>query len=178
MLLAIPVCILAAQGASNLMSLSKKNMGKIGMYGILILLIVGVYFTSTQQKIAVNTATWPPGAFWTSGEEIGAYVWMRDNLPANSRMFTFTNNGPIIGMDMFECRWCSDVRDYQRSGFEESAQDNHNWLKSKSYEYIIIDGQTAQKFGPEEVNNKVQDMIQSGRFQVVFQNQGAVIFKV
>lgn len=178
MLLAIPVCILAAHGAFNLMGIAKKSMGNAGKYTVLIILLIGIFFTSTQQKIAVNTATWPPGGFWTSGEEIAAYIWIKDNLPKNSRMFTFTNSGPIIGMDMYECRWCDDVRDYQKNGFNKSADDNHNWLKSRSYSYIIIDGQTAQKFGANETNNKLRDLGQSGLFQPIFQNQGAVVLKV
>ncbi len=178
MLLAIPVCILAAEGAFNLMSISKKSMGNIGKYAVLLILLTGIFFTSTQQKIAVNTATWPPGAFWTSGEEIGAYVWMKDNLPKNSNVFTFVNNGPVIGSDMYTCHWCEDVRDYMKQGFNQSVQDNYNWLKGKEYEYLIVDGQTVQKFGVNESNTKIQELVGSGLFNPVFQNQGAIIFKV
>ncbi|MBN4049046.1 hypothetical protein JYT91_00345 [archaeon AH-315-M20] len=178
MLLAIPVCILAAEGAFNLMSISKKSIGKTGMYAVLLILLTGIYFTSTQQKIAVNTATWPPGAFWTSGEEIGAYIWMKDNLPKNSHAFTYWNNGPIIGMDMFSCHWCPDIRRYMKTGFNENTQDTYNWLKSHDYAYIIIDGQTVREFGIEQVNQKVNGFAESGLFQPVFQNQGAVIFRI
>jgi len=178
MLLAIPVCILAAEGAFNLTSISKKSMGNIGKYTVLIILLTGIYFTSTQQKIAVNTATWPPGAFWTSGEEIGSYVWMKDNLPKNSAVFTFVNNGPIIGMDMYTCHWCEDIRGYRKEGFNQTAQETYDWLKNSNYEYLIIDGQTARKFGGGETNGKKQGLTESGLFQPVFQNQGAVIFKI
>jgi hypothetical protein len=153
-------------------------MGNIGKYAMLLILLTGVYFTSTQQKIAVNTATWPPGAFWTSGDEIGAYVWIRDNLPSNSQMFTFENNGPVIGMDMYTCHWCDDVRGYMRNGFNQSAQENYNWLKSKGYEYVIVDGQTVKKFGVDESNQKIIEMAESGLFQAAFQNNGAVILKI
>ena len=178
MLLAIPVCILAAQGAFNLMSISKRSMGNFGKFAILIVLLVGIFFTSTQQKIAVNTANWPPGAFWTSGEEIGGYIWMRENLPPNTRVFTFKNNGPVIGMDRYTCHWCDDIRGYMRNNFNESPEDTYNWLKNNNYEYLIIDGQTVSKFGANESNIKLQGLVQSGLFQPVFQNQGAVIFKI
>ncbi|MEK6948742.1 MAG: hypothetical protein AABX34_00875 [Nanoarchaeota archaeon] len=177
MLLAIPVCILAAEGAFGILELSKKSAGKIGVYLVLGILLFGIYFTSTQQKMAVNTAIWPPGAFWTSQEEIQAYLWMKENLPKNSKVFTFWNNGPIIGMDMFSCHWCKDVRGYMDSGFNESANENYNWLKSKGYEYFIIDGQTVKWFGQNESINKLQEFAQSG-LRPVFQNQGAVIFKI
>ncbi len=178
MLLAIPVCILATQGAFNILEMSKKSAGNIGMYIMLLILLTGIYFTSTQQKVAVNTAQWPPGAFWTSGEEIEAYLWVRENLPPNTNVFTFVNNGPVIGMDMYTCHWCEDVRGYMKEGFNESAQENYNWLKRKNYEYIIIGGQTVKEFGVNESNTKIQEFVESGLFQIVFQNQGAIIFKV
>jgi len=37
------------------------------------------------------------------------------------------------------------MRQYQKTGFNLSVQDNYNWLKSKEYEYLIIDGQTMIK---------------------------------
>ena len=153
-------------------------MGNIGKYGILLILLIGIYFTSTHQKIAVNTVQWPHGAFWTSEEEIGAYVWVRDNLPRNSHVFTFVNNGPVIGMDMYTCHWCEDVRSYMKTGFNQTVEENYNWLKGKGYEYVVIDGQTVRKFGANESNVKMQDFISSGLFQPVFQNQGAVIFRI
>lgn len=177
MVLAIPVCILAAEGAFWLFDRTRKFSGNFGVYAVLIILLLGIYFTSTQQKIAVNTANWPPGAFWTSQEEIQAYLWMKENLPKDSKVFTFWNNGPIIGMDMFACHWCKDVRDYMDNGFNQTANENYNWLKSKGYEYIIIDGQTVREFGQNESISKLQELAQLGSRQV-FQNQGAVVFKI
>ncbi len=178
MLLAIPVCILAAQGAFNLMEIAKKSSGKIGVYALLLLLLVGIYFTSTQQKIAVNTAIWPPGAFWASGEEIEAYLWMKENLPKDSHVFTFSHDDPVIGIDMFSCRWCKDVLDYRKTRFNDTAQETYSWLKSREYEYFVIDGRAAKTFGLVETNAKVQDISQSGLFKPIFQNQGAVIFQI
>jgi len=178
MLLAIPVCILSAHGAINLMGIPKKSIGNIGKYAMLLIIITGVYYTSTQQKIAVNTANWPPGGFWTSEEEIGAYIWMKGNLPGNTKVFTFANNGPVIGMDMYTCHWCFDIRDYQKNGFNQSVQENYNWLRQKKYEYLIMDGQTVRQFGSNASNNKINDLINAGQFSPVFQNQGAIIFKI
>ena len=178
MLLAIPVCILAAEGAFNLMAISKKHIRNIGKYSVLAILLVGIFFTSTQQKIAVNTAAWPPGAFWTSGDEIAAYVWMKDNLPRNSNVFTFWNNAPVVGMDMYTCHWCENIKTYMKDGFDQNAEELHGWLRQNNYGYIIFDGQTAQGLGVNETNAKVYEISQSGLFQPVFQNNGAVIFRV
>ena len=144
-----------------------------------ILLIMLIASSSGIPKYAVNTAQWPPGAFWTSGEEIGAYVWIRDNLPRNSHVFTFVNNGPVIGMDMYTCHWCKDVKYYMKNGFNQSAQETYDWLKSKKYEYIIFDGQTLRDFGLNESVSKMEGLAESGLFQPIFQNQkDTVIFKI
>lgn len=179
MLLAIPVCILAAHGAFSLMSMAKQSIGNIGKYSLLLVLIIGVYFTSAQQKIAVNTSPgWPPGGFWTSGDEIGAYVWLKQSLAKNTPVFTFVNDGTIIGTDMYTCYWCDDVRAYKKIGFNQTAQETHEWLRSKGYKYFIMDGQTVQKFGVDESNQKIKELAESGLFQVAFQNRGAVVFRV
>ena len=177
-ILAIPVCILAAEGSLNLMDMAKKSAGKIGMYILLIILLMGIYFTSTQQKIAVNTAIWPPGGFWTSSEEIVAYLWLRDNTEANAKVFAFVIDGPIIGMDKFICYWCHDIRDFKKTGANKTAEETHSFLKERDYSYLIIDGQYAKAFGAEEANAKIQELAQSGLFRPVFQNQGGIIFRV
>ena len=178
MILAIPVCILAAEGSLNLMDAAKKSAGKFGMYILLIILLAGIYFTSTQQKIAVNTAIWPPGGFWTSSEEIGAYLWLRDNTEADAKAFAFVIDGAIIGMDRFVCYWCQDIKDFKKNGINKTAEETHSFLKERDYSYLIIDGQYAKAFGAEEANAKVQELAQSGLFNPVFQNQGGIIFKL
>jgi len=178
MLLAIPVCILSAEGAFNLMNISKKSAGNYAKYAILLILVVGIFFTSTQQKIAVNTANWPPGAFWTSGEEIEAYLWMKENIGPNANVFGFIINGPIIGMDQFICYWCEDIREFKKTGVEKSASEIHSFLSERNYEYLIISGNFVKEFGEEITNTKIQEFVQSGLFVPVFQNNGAVIFKI
>ncbi|MCH8004330.1 MAG: hypothetical protein IH934_06915 [Nanoarchaeota archaeon] len=178
MLLAIPLCIIVAEGAIGTMNLANKVSGKFGKSIVFILLLTGIFFTSTQQKIAVNTATWGPGGFWTSNEEIGSYIWMKDNLPKNSNVFTYRNSAVVIGMDMYTCHWCDYVRNYRIDGFNQSAQETYDWLKNKNYEYLIIDGLTVRKFGIEDSNEKIRELAESGLFQPVLQNQGAVIFKI
>jgi len=159
------------------MRLARKSAGNIAKLAVLILLLTGIYFTSTQQKIAVNTATWPPGGFWTSGEEIGAYLWIRENIPANTKVFSFIVDGPTIGMDKFICFWCDDIKEFKRTGANQTASEISSFLRSREYEYLVIDGRYSQKYGANETNTKLQELVESGLFRPVFQNQGAVIFK-
>ena len=173
MILAIPVSLLAAEGGAFLAGfLGTKGALRAGLF---LLLLAGVFFTSTYQKYTVNTAVWPPGAFWTSFDEVNGYVWMKDNLPPNTAVFTFVNNGPVIGMDMYTCHWCDDVRSFQEGGFNASADETYGWLKQRSYSYLTIDGQTAKKFGAEAANTKVNELLSSNRFTVVHNNQGFLL---
>jgi hypothetical protein len=176
MLLVIPVSILAAEGTFFLMN-SLKKFG-IGKAIVLSLIIIGVLSTSAYQKYTVNTAQWPPGAFWTSNEEIVGYLWIKDNLPLDTKVFTFVNDAPIIAYDKFTCHWCEDIHDFQKTGFNESAEKTYNWLKSKNYDYIVVDGQTSRKFGANETNNKIQSFINSNQFRHVFNNNGLIIFGI
>ena len=179
MLLAIPVCILSAEGAFNLMSIAKQFIGNIGKFLILSILLIGIFFTSTQQKIAVNTSqNWPPGGFWTSNEEIQGYIWIKENLPKNTKIFTFVNNAVVIGNDMYTCHWCKDVKEYQKQGFNETARENYEWLKKLGYSFIVIDGQTSRKFGVNETNNKIQEFINLNKFKVIFGNNGLIILEI
>ncbi len=152
LIFAIPVSMLATQGGFYLAALGKKIGGTYGKYALLILLIAGVYFTSTQYKVAVNLAQWPPGGFWSSSEEISGFLWMQKNLPANSNVFSFVNDGAIIGLDMVTCRWCPQVRDFKKAGFNQSAPEIYEFLKQQNYEYVIIEGQFFKQYGPAIYN--------------------------
>ncbi len=176
MLFAFALSIIAGYGIISLLGLTKK----VGIPKIItaILILSLIFYTSGIQRFTVNTAQWPPGAFWTSGEEISGYVWMRGSLPPNTPVFTFVNNGAVTGMDMFICHWCQDVKDFQKTGFNATSDETYNFLKSRNYEYFLVDGQTARKFGANETNVKLHDIISTGRFSPIFQNAGFIILKV
>ena len=176
MLLAIPVCILAAEGAFFLIEfLSKAGISKII---VLLLIITGVLFTSTYQKYTVNTAQWPPGGFWTSMEELQGYLWLKDNLPPNTKVFSFVHSSVIIGMDKFICHWCEDITSFQKEGVNESASDTHSFLKSKNYEYLVIGGNFAQKYGINETNEKLNGLLSSGLFKSAYNTVGFILLQV
>lgn len=187
MLLAIPVSLLSGEAISIIENLAKsivksvtKSSTAITAASLLVLgiLFYGIIMTSFIPKYTVNTALWPPGGFWTSNEEIQGYIWFKDNIAPGKKTFTFSNNALILGLDKFICHWCDDVRSYQRNGFNLTAEQNYEWLKKGQYEYIVIDGQTARKFGANETNNKVQGLIKSNKFRSVFSNNGMLVFEI
>jgi len=183
MLFAIAVSIISSAGAWFLFGLSKK-IG-LGEAFVLVILVVGIVFTSGYQKYAVNTAMWGPGQGWTSMEEVQGYVWLK-NLEPNTKVFTFVGDEPIIGFDKYSCAWCKDVYDFKEDALNKSISEVYDWLRIKQYEYIIISGRTylelEGKYGKNEtdrlVNEKLSEISTSNLFQVVYNNKGAVIFKV
>lgn len=175
MLLAIPLCILASEGFFFLLSLLKNNMAKI----ILIVVVLGgVWFTSGYQKYTVNTTPgWPPGAFWASMEELQGYLWLKD-LPVNTKVFSFVNDGVIIGFDKFTCAWCEEVINFKKEGLDKSAEELHSWLEKENYQYLIIGGQEAREFGVNMTNAKINEFISSNLFRPAHSNAGVVILEV
>jgi len=197
MILAIPVSLLSGEAIDLINNFTKglvRNFVKsraivmTATFIVLGLIIYGVVMTSFIQKYTVNTTSgWPAGGFWTyvsdgsggiASPELQGYIWFKDNIPKGSKVFTFSNDALIIGFDKFICHWCDDVIEYKKSGFNESIDQNYDWLNKGQYEYIIVDGQTASRFGAEETNNKVQELINSDKFSIVFNNEGMVIFQI
>jgi hypothetical protein len=187
MLLAIPVSLLSGEALNSInkfvksavRGFAKSNIAITGISLVVLGLVgYGIITTSFVQKYTVNTAQWPPGGFWTSNEEIQGYIWFKDNIPSGTKVFTFSNNALILGFDKFICHWCDDVKNYQKNGFNQTADENYNWLKKEQYEYIIIDGQAARAFGANETNNKIQGFISSNKFKPVFNNNGMLMFEI
>ncbi len=185
MVLAIPLSILSAEGLSRLLVLIKNTVKPLLPSPtflaslsalVLIIIVYGVYSTSFIQKYAVNTAQWNPGGFWTSGEEIGGYVWMQQNLPPNTPIFSFSNPSLIIAFDKYMCWWCEDDIVFSRTKFNSSTQDIASFMKSKGYSYLIVDGQTAQRQGANKTSEKITSLLQAG-FSPIHQTPGFILFK-
>lgn len=187
-LLAIPVSVLSGEAISlindfvrglikNFVSANKAIVTGASLL-VLGLIVYGVIITSFVQKYAVNTALWGPGGFWTSNEEIQGYIWFKDNVPQETKVFTFSNNALIIGLDKFICHWCSEVRDYQHNGFNQTPQQSYNWLKKWQYKYIIIDAQTARTQGVNETGNKLNELLNSGLFRPEYSTRGFILLEI
>lgn len=189
MLFAIPASILTGNMIYILISYS-ETIGKkfkvryILSLAILIFIVFGIWNTSGLQKFQVNTATWGPGQAWTSGEEVQGYVWLK-NLPVNTRIYDFRDDGFIIGFDKFSCAWCEGIRDYRTTFAYENITDIHSWLKKHDYEYAILGGMSIQRSegwygekGPELIQKKIEEFASSDLFQVAHQTKGMLLFKI
>lgn len=174
--LVIPLAILTSEGLWFLMNSLKSFM--IPKYLVIAIIIIGVILTSAYQKYTVNTAQWPPGAFWTSGEELQGYLWLKDNVEPNTKIFTFINDGPVIGMDKFICNWCEDIKDFKKTGINKTPFEVSTFLKTRNYKYVIIDGQFAEKYGVNETNSKVNGLVNSGLFKPIYATSGFLLLEI
>ncbi len=173
---AVPLAILMSEGMWFLMNLMKDV--RYGKHIILALAVAGIILTSSAQKYSVNTSQWPPGGFWSSYEEIEGYLWMKNNIAPNAGVFTFINQGAVIGNDKYVCRWCQEERDFSGIGMKMSAKDISSWLRKRNYEYFVVDAGTAKRFGANETEIKLKEMASSGLFQPMHQNEGFILFRV
>ena len=180
MLLAIPIALVSGELVELMMI--KPNIGKI----VLFLFVVGIILTSGVQKYQLNNMQWPPGVKWRdSYDELYGYMWMKENLPANSNVFSYSvYNKVVIGMDMYACVWCEDYARFHDDVLLKNVSDVYSWLKSNGYDYLVFGAMDYRALGnryenaSEMLSTRIQEIGSSGRFKVEYQNNGMVLFKV
>lgn len=152
LLLAIPVAILAAEGAwfaasiaSSAFSASSASsaarpsvvINVVIKMGVLLVFAVAVFLTSGTYKLSINTsAGWYGGPLQVEGELPG-YLWLK-TLPPDSRVLSPHDDSFVIGLDAFSCAWCPEVIDVKKGFFSRSPQDISSFMKRNSYQYIIL----------------------------------------
>lgn len=199
MLLALPVSIIAAYGTVSLWEMAdwlrkfsfisrfKIHYGLIGI--IIVLVIGGMMYTSGIKKYQYNTSPgWPPGGKWSSLQELQGYVWMKDNLPLNTKVFSYgPHTNVVIGFDKFACVWCEDFRMFKEGILEKDVLTVYQWMKEKGYEYLAFGGMElsylSRDYGEERtlelLNQHINDALtHPDKFEVVHQNEDFVLFKV
>lgn len=190
MILAVPFAIIAAEGFFALLStIGMFKLGKPAATAARIMLILvvvaGVFFTSSKQKFDVNTAQWPPGAFWSVltdqqgnlvAHEMQVYLWLR-TLPDNTRVFTFDNPDQVIAFGKFACGWCRADYEMKQRFRNLTAQELYDFMKSNSYGYVVLGSLDTKFYDYNSTDRLIKDVASSGLFSVANQNQLAIIFK-
>ena len=59
-----------------------------------------------------------------------------------------------------------------------TATEVYSKLKNDKYQYAVIDGQAAKKFGQNKTNNLISPLVTQFNLQPVFQNNGIIILKI
>jgi hypothetical protein len=189
-LFAIPVSIIATEGIYYILLIAKGlssefKSRKVISGIILILIIIGIWFSSGKQKFELNTANWGAGQAWLlirdqqgniKSPELEAYLWLK-SLPANTRVFG-TNDGAVIGMDKYTCGWCKEVNEFKKELIGKDGNDVYTWLKSNGYEYTILGQQEIVNYGFNETNALLQRIIATQKFQLVKQTETTVVLRV
>ena len=144
----------------------------------MILILSAVFLTAGQQKYNHNTlSTWPPGQGWTSQEELEGYLWLK-TLPVDTKVFTFYHTGKVFGLDKYSCDWCEEVVYFRETVSERTAQEINSWLKTLSYEYLVVSGSTVRQMGFNETNSKLEELSASGLFTLIFNTNDFFAFRI
>ncbi|MDP7115533.1 MAG: hypothetical protein QF632_04075 [Candidatus Woesearchaeota archaeon] len=173
MLLAIPVCLLAAQGLWFLISVGKKF--KIPAILLIVVVLIGVFFTSGVHKYNLNTAQWPPGAFWGNMEEIDAYLWLQDR---DENVFAFLADGALAGVNKYLCVYCDEIVSFREKGIDQPLEDYKEFLVDNNFDFLILGALDARHYGENITLAKMQEIVSSDLFSTVHQTGGALIVKV
>ena len=69
------------------------------------------------------------------------------------------------------------MREFQQTAINKTAQETVSRLRNDRYQYIVVDGQAAKKFGQNETNTMIQGLANLG-LQPLAQNNGFIIFRI
>ncbi|MBI2575361.1 hypothetical protein HYV82_05750 [Candidatus Woesearchaeota archaeon] len=201
LLLAIPVAILAAEGAwfvasfasaafsgaSSASSAAKPFVVTAVKLGVLLVFAVAVFLTSGTYKLGINnSAGWYGGPLQVEGELPG-YLWLK-NLPPDTKVLSPADDSFIIGLDAFSCAWCPETIEFKKGFFSRSPNEISSFMRKNSYQYIILgsveigdnpDG-SQFRFLNETIVRKEIELNNSSLFTPVnvYENGAVAVFRV
>ncbi|MEK6969609.1 MAG: hypothetical protein AABW48_04230 [Nanoarchaeota archaeon] len=187
MLLAIAVALVATEGFYFVKNFFGKN--KILQFVVVGVIILGIIFTSAQQKYELNTANWPTSGSFMTAQEPLEYGALFDTLPVNTKVFLYSPRDKlVIGFGKFSCDWCQEVISFRGDILNKNAQELYSFLKINNYEYFIINGPMDYKYfkGPfteektkELLPKRYEEIMGSGLFTPIQQvGDRIILFKV
>ncbi len=174
-LFAIPVALLSSEATLSIIHWIDRPLVK-GC--ALLCILVYVFRSAGYYKWEINTRSWPYGVVWASRSEVKGYVWLRDHLPPNTKVFTFTENLLVIGHDMYADFWREEYKRAFQNAFALSVEELHANLKQNHFAYIVIGQREVKKFGLPAVNAKCAEFYDSGLFEFIPSRKGVKVFKV
>ncbi len=165
MLFAIPLSTLCAD-ALLWMTYIFNTPGK---RKILFLAIAFLFINTTgYYKYKVNTSWWSYGVYWTSNDEMKAYVWMRKNLPVNTKVFAPVDNMFVLGHDMLCEPWTKEYKENLLNAESLSMDDLYQRLSRLGYEYILLGPRERRVYGPEKTKEFFKKLTGDARFRSVY----------
>lgn len=179
MLQAIFISLVVPEGMWALKNILKKI--RVPAFVIILIVVAGVFFTSGSQKYAVNTSQWGPTASLMQFGQLESWMYIKD-MPKDTKIYYPCEHGmvdyAILSYDKYMCVWCQEDMDRKNRFFNISLNENYDWLNSKDYKYLYIDGNCVQQVGENKTNELAQQALTSGKFLVEKQTTGAILMKV
>jgi len=176
MLFAIPVSFLAAETSICVITV----MNRIWFKRLtLVIIVFSVIMTAGIFKYSTNTSIWPWGVYWHSKQEVLGYLKLRKILKPNTKVFAFTDNLFVLGVDMNADFWSDQYKVDFDNAISLSPGDLHQYLNKHAFSNIIISQRDIVKFSSGIINERIRTMHESGLFQLIYQLKERVwIFKI
>jgi hypothetical protein len=176
-ILAIPLALICAEGFFALGNLSERL--KIHKFFVYAAIILGVLITSGYPKYVVETSYWPPGVNWGSMDEVQGYLSYVKPLPYGTKVFPICSpEFKVLAFDKMAEPWDGSYADFKKDVFRLPLESIHRGLKSRGYEYLIIDSYCVVKEGLNQTNTFLFGLQNSPKFSYVNGNAGMYVFKV
>jgi hypothetical protein len=174
---AIPVALICVEGFFAIGKLSERM--RIPRFFVYAILIIGIMITSGHAKYAVETSQWPPGVGWGSGDELMGYLSYLPQLPYNTKVFPVcAPEKHILSFDKWAEPWDRQYLDFKETAFDKSPAQLSSWLRSRGYEYIIIDSYCLKSHDANETTEKLQEIGEDPGFEVAGSTPGMFLFRV
>lgn len=190
MLFAIFFSLFAAYGLSGFINIMKKF--SVPALLIIILFVVGAWYTSGAVKWQINTGSWEhtAGEFiaYTNSEEkiqlthFDSWKFVSE-LPTDTKVFFPCRNQKnmdvgILGIDKYSCLWCRDEKDFKMSFMNHTGEELIDFAKGKGYEYVFIDANCLGGFNANLTlfNNYLVNM--SSKAQLAQKSDGGFVWKI
>jgi hypothetical protein len=173
--LSIAVVVLATYGFIIVWN-SFKNKFLKGV--ILTVIIILIYLSSVYPKYVVQTAKWP-SEIWGSNEEMGAFLWMKDNLAVGTKVIIGCPSfeGKISAFNLEEQSWKKEVRDFKSNFFNLSNEEVLFFLHANKYQLIVFD---SSCFSPKlgNISERVGDLKKDKGLNLLVQGEKIALFSV
>ena len=183
MVLAIPLVLIAVEGVYFLQALGRSSFWKVS---VLLVLLLGVLFTSAYPKYEQNISGWPTsGSFQGGAGEEQQYGEWFTTLPLNTKVFLFSPRDKLtIGFNAYSCAWCQHILDFRQHLLDRSGEELARFLRQEEYAYVVINGPMDYKYFSSEYGDKTKERLEqrydeiSKLFIPVYQKGTMAVFKV
>jgi len=172
--LAIPVALLAGYGFVKLREniKVKKSILIISQFLLLVLLLS----TNMYPKLLMNGAIWGANPSLSIEGMLEGHIWMYGNLPTGTPIFSFYSYNKLQGFNMYSCEWCREEVDYRKKFMEVNPKELYGNMNRWGYDYLLLNVWYVVQLS-EDANPKIQEVLDSGLFEVTYSNTNFILLK-